>query len=390
MKDQNLSNDSVTLFVCGDILNNEREDGLICSDELAHIIGATDYAICNFEAPIEGFGTPAAKQGIYHTQKEATIKGLRDQGFGLLLLANNHILDYGEEALVATLKKAEENQLDTIGAGIDAKTAFSPLVKIIKGVKIGIINAGEDQHGAITSQVDAPIAGYAWINDPVIEKNIIGLKSDCDFVIVFSHAGLEHYPIPQKEWRIKYRHFCDLGADLVIGSHPHYPQGIELYQESLIFYSLGNFYFATKKNRTREDTSFSLRLELNKGGEINYKIIYHNKKDGLVHLSMPENRINVEWLNRLLDTEYEVEHQRMTLEVFNDIKKRLSKSAFYFIALDGRFKSLFRYINLKIFRYLSAREDNINLLYLLKNESYFYVLRNGIELTINKGNERNN
>lgn len=92
-----------------------------------------------------------------------------------------------------------------------------------------MLNACEAQYGEIDSEGREVKAGYAWISDPIIEKNIIKLRKDCDFVLVFSHAGLEHFPIPQKEWRTKYRHFCDLGADLVIGAHPHVPQGYENY-----------------------------------------------------------------------------------------------------------------------------------------------------------------
>jgi len=383
-----MSTEKVILFVCGDVLNKERDDGLICSSELASVIRSADYAVCNFEAPIEGYGVPYNKLATHLSQIEATVKGLKKQGFGLLLLANNHIMDYGEGALTATLKKAAEYQLDTVGAGVDVEEAYKPIVKVINGIKIGILNAGETQHGALTSQANNRAAGYAWINDPKIETNIINLRKECDFIIIFAHAGLEHYPIPQKEWRIKYRHFCNLGADLVIGSHTHCPQGIEHYRESIIFYSLGNFYYVPREGRKMEDSSFSLLLELNKRRGLTYELIHHTKKGDLVHLSTQENRIDIELLNLLIGTDYEIEHERMVLEALDSIKRRLSNTVFLDTAIFGRVKSLFRLIILRMLRRYDIRKECSDLLYILKNESYFYVLKNGIEITRNKNNER--
>lgn len=247
MNQEKINLKTAEIFICGDILNKTKEDGLICSKEISKIISDTDFAVCNFEAPIKGFGKPAKKPGVHHNQRIETLNGIKKQGFDLLLLANNHMLDYGKDALDATLKNAKENGLETIGAGLDGEAAFQPLKKDFHGIKVGMINACEAQYGEIDSEEKYDQAGYAWLNHPNIETNIIKLRKECDFVIVFAHAGLEYYSIPQKEWRTKYKHFCDLGADVVIGSHPHVPQGFEKHGDSLIFYSLGNFYFDTKK-----------------------------------------------------------------------------------------------------------------------------------------------
>ena len=61
----------------------------------------------------------------------------------------------------------------------------------------------------------------------LIDKNILKLKKRCDFIIVFPMLVLSII-ISSKEWRDRYRHFCDLGADVVVGSHPHVPQGYDI------------------------------------------------------------------------------------------------------------------------------------------------------------------
>lgn len=101
----NIPSKNVTLFICGDIINKERADGLICLNELSAIINSADYSVCNFEAPISGYGKPEPKPGVHHCQIAETITVLKKQGFGLLLLANNHMFDFGKPALAATLKK---------------------------------------------------------------------------------------------------------------------------------------------------------------------------------------------------------------------------------------------------------------------------------------------
>ena len=97
----------ITLFTCGDVVNYENADGKVCDEFLAEIISKADYSVCNFEAPITGFGSPQSKSGPHHSQRPETIEGLKEQGFDLLLLANNHMLDFGAEGLEKTIEAAK-------------------------------------------------------------------------------------------------------------------------------------------------------------------------------------------------------------------------------------------------------------------------------------------
>jgi len=122
----------VKVFISGDIVNFDHPDGRVCHDDLSEIIQSADYAVCNFEAPVSGFGVPEAKSGSHLNQCSGTIEGLKKQGFDMLLLANNHIMDYGLDALKATIEKAKENGFDIIGVGLDAAEAYRPLIKELK------------------------------------------------------------------------------------------------------------------------------------------------------------------------------------------------------------------------------------------------------------------
>lgn len=368
-----------TLFVCGDIANELRSDGLICSAEMASLIASADYAVCNFEAPLEGFGKPVIKPGVHKSQKPVTIDGLRECGFDLLLLANNHILDYGAQALIATMERAKATSFDVVGAGPDSNTAYLPLIKTINGLRIGIVNACEAQYGELDCEDISDKAGYAWISHPIIDKTILSLRKECDFVIVFAHAGLEFYPIPQKQWRARYKHFCDLGADVVIGSHPHVPQGYEKFGRSIIFYSLGNFYL-DHKGSASEDNSFSVWLELSGNGSISYRLIHHYRVNGQVNIAPQGKEIDVKRLNSILEVNYAAAHEKMVTEVYGKIKRRLAISSFLPVPLNGRLKDFFRLLVSGIVRRGRTSYKNLNLLHLLKNETYYYVIKDALAI----------
>jgi len=376
--------DNVSLFICGDILNKGKTDGVVCSPDMEKLVSSADYSVCNFEAPVSGFGKEEETPGGHHNQRPETIKGLRKQGFNMLLLANNHMLDFGKPALKATLKMAEEEGLDTIGAGLDKYSAYKPLIKTLKDLKIGLVNACEAQFGVLDYMTGSESAGYAWINHSEIDRNILSLKKECDFVIVFSHAGLEDFPLPQKEWRLRYKHLCDLGADIVIGSHPHVPQGYEHHGKSVIFYSLGNFYFDTPRYRNKDDSSFAVWLELKKGEKPSFKTVYHYKHNGFTDLA-PENKIiNLDKLNHYLGDVYETENDKMNMVVYNRIRNKLAISLFPPVPVDGRLKTFFRMIFSRILKKKISYRD-LNQLILFRNDSLYYAIRHSLELRTQKG-----
>lgn len=368
------------LFICGDIVNYEHEDGIICSNELANIISEADYSICNFEAPIEGYGEPIPKAGPHHFQRKSTINGLKKQGFNLLCMANNHMMDFGEKGLLATMEEANKVGLDTIGVGKSFSEAYKPLIKTINNIKFGFINGCEAQFGVLDYFSGENQSGYAWINHHKIDHQIMKLKRQCDYVIVLSHAGLEHYNIPQKEWRQRYKHFCDLGADIVVGSHPHVPQGFEKYNDSLIFYSLGNFYFDSKNYINKEDRSYAIIIEFKKNEEISFVPIYHHKENGQVQLSPDEKKINLDLLNSFLTDKYEKLHDSMSLEIFHKYTKTNLIYSLLSYPFDGNIKSSIKKILSSILKKRKKVDKDLLSLHLFRNEAYYYATRHALEL----------
>ena len=366
------------LFICGDIVNFRNTEGLICSGDLAELISNADCSICNFEAPVSGFGTPQPKSGPHIAQLPVTVDGLKKQGFDLFLLANNHIMDYGPDGLEATMERLSRVGLECLGAGPDADSAYAPHIQTIRELKIGMVNACEAQFGVLDFYTGDQQAGYAWIHHPRIDNTIRSLRRQCDFVLVFAHAGLEYYPIPQKEWRARYRHFCDLGADVVIGSHPHVPQGHEGHGESLIYYSLGNFYFDSRK-KPKENCSYAVWLELEKGRPPRFKPVYHYTSEGRVRTAPKEKQVDLLHLCTLLGESYGREHDNMSLEAYEKIRKKLLLSMLP-VPYDGSVWSMARQMAHNLLKRKKAKDKHIQQLHLFRNEAYYYAARHALEL----------
>jgi len=377
------------LFACGDIVNCQNRDGLICSPKLERIIETSDYAVCNFEAPIEGFGLPQEKKGQHLSQQKETIKGLKQHGFDLLLLANNHMLDFGAEGLRATAQEANINGLDYIGAGENTTAAYKPQIKHFGDVKIGIINAGEAQFGVLDFFERQKTAGYAWINHHIIDKTVTTLKNkqQCDFVLIFSHAGLENYSIPQKEWRIRYKYLCDLGADVVVGTHPHIPQGYEQYNNSLIFYSLGNFYFDGGTWANDKNKSFAIILNLAKGQHATFEPIFHHTIDGKVVVSKEDESIDLADLNNQLHHGYKEAHDLMVMLAYKHIHRNLVAALLPF-PLGVTAKRMLGIIATSLMGRREKENKACVALHIFRNEAYYYVIRHALEILAEESSKK--
>jgi poly-gamma-glutamate synthesis protein (capsule biosynthesis protein) len=369
------------LFICGDLLNNVTTQNFFSSNIMEEI-KKTDYSIVNFEAPIENNFEPIKKAGPHKKQKKETISILKEVGFDLLLLANNHIFDYGKEGLKSTLDECHKNSIKTIGAELSFEKAYEPLIVNIKGFKFGFINASEAQFGALTTNESE--SGYAWINHKRINETVIHLKEveSVDYIIFFAHAGLEHYDIPLIEWRNRYKELCDLGADCVIGSHPHVPQGYEKYGEKMIFYSLGNFYFPKKDNQDKVEHGYSLILDFQKDSSISFEMVYHTvnnnvisriaSKDSIIDFKSLNSKLEEDKYNKVVDLVYSDAYEKICYPYYASTFNAV-------IAGDKIQKKVKNLIKQLLFPKINQESREILLYHLTRNETYRYITEKAIK-----------
>lgn len=259
--------ESISLFVGGDVYlgcPDEGRPGHNWFEGVQEDIRNADLAIVNLEAPVATGLSPISKTGPALKMSAFPLSMLRQAGFSLLTLANNHIMDFGEEGLLETLRLAEINGLQVVGAGRNIDEARRPFSTEIRGVRLAIVNIAENEF----STTKGPYAG-ANPMDPVSNfQDIVLAQKSHDYVVVIVHGGHEGYNLPSPRMQELYRFYIDAGADCVISHHTHCLSGYEVYKERPIFYSLGNFAFVWEDGDRSADwyRGLAVSLEFNSGG----------------------------------------------------------------------------------------------------------------------------
>lgn len=345
----------IKLFFVGDIIYHKESKEELLSQQLKKVINEHDIRCCNLEAPIADDNIlKSEKIGPVHYQKTQDVKTIIESGFNMFSLANNHIMDYGKEGLKKTLEIL--NDEITIGAGMNEKEVYSTYTYIKDNLKVGFISVAENGFGACVEKSEY---GYAWMNYVKVEKIIKELKKECNYIVMNVHAGAELFEYPLPEIRILYKKFIDLGADFIIGHHPHIIQGFEEYNNGVIFYSLGNFIFSTT-NREECKKSYCVSIEIDEKG-YKYQIIPVLFDKGQVKLEDYEKEITkINKLSKELieDENYYNKIDEFCTKLYNNTYKNYYLSVFN-IARDNLFNKIKSCIKLLF----NVRKDNELLLY---------------------------
>lgn len=245
------------------VLGQRKEYNLIYNDFLS-VLEKHDFRITNLECPVGGKCiAPIRKTGPNLRAEDSAFSILKYGGFDLVTLANNHILDYGEEGLLGTIEQCEKWKVGYVGAGFNLDVARRFYSIYIDGLHIAILNFAENEFSTTHS---AKQGGANPLNPVWNYYDILNAKKVADYVFVIVHGGHEGYQLPSPRMQETYRFFIDAGADMVIGHHPHCFSGFEEYHGKMIFYSLGNFIFDSRTgNREGLWTEgFALSLILSK------------------------------------------------------------------------------------------------------------------------------
>lgn len=210
-----------------------------------------DFSILNLETAVTKRTTPYPKKYNYKSTVES-LKGIKNAGFDLVSLANNHTMDYGTEGLIDTFNNLKAFNIPYIGAGLNAVEAFKAHTEIISGKRIKFLtfsNVLPDSNWFVSVNKTGLASGY---NINIIEQIIMKEKETADHVFVYIHWGKERSEQPLDKNRTWARQMIDAGASGVIGSHPHVLQGFEVYKGKPIAYSIGNFVFGGKTGLTAQ------------------------------------------------------------------------------------------------------------------------------------------
>jgi poly-gamma-glutamate capsule biosynthesis protein CapA/YwtB (metallophosphatase superfamily) len=233
---------SIKVACCGDLLLCGESLNTSCSQALKDIkplFEKADIVIGNLETPLTENGSSNPNKCSIRGLP-AWAKVLKDNNVSVVSLANNHILDFGEQGLKDTLTILSQYGIVHVGAGMNEHDARAAKIIQCKEKKIGILaRSSVEVMSRCYAKDDLP--GAAFLDMDEVVAALQDLRQKTDYIIFLVHWGLEEYHYPMPLQRKQARQFIKAGAHAVIGHHPHVFQGIEKIENGVVLYSLGNF-----------------------------------------------------------------------------------------------------------------------------------------------------
>jgi poly-gamma-glutamate synthesis protein (capsule biosynthesis protein) len=241
---------TVTLLFVGDIMlargvefYTEREGNGDFRFPFAYVsrtLRAADLAVGNLEHPVSDRGRNQGSEYSLRALPRA-VEGLADAGFDLVSLANNHIWDWGTDALSDTLTNLDRAGIRHAGAGTNEGSANAPVVMEVNGSSFAFFSWTDLYPEGLEAKGEAP--GISRFREDEAAATVRTLSGFYDIVVVLFHFGDEYQTSANESQRHIAEALVDAGADLIVGHHPHVVQEVERYRGGWIAYSLGNFVF---------------------------------------------------------------------------------------------------------------------------------------------------
>lgn len=284
----------VKFIACGDTGPVRRLEGVVIQKggtyvlgELKAILEDADIVFANLETTFSDRGEALDRVPVFRLSPRV-FSVITDAHINVVSVANNHMFDYGPESFEDTLNLFKENNIAWFGGGLNPEDACKPLIYEIKGLKLGFLGFRDtesrwyDHNGVYTDQID-PVR---------IIQRVKELKPIVDWTVLSLHFGLEYQFCPSPKDIELCRMFIDAGADIILGHHPHYPQGVERYKDGIIAYSLGNFIW-DQNFASHTSSSYILELQISKTCIISARIIpFQMKRNYTLALKMEDKNIH--------------------------------------------------------------------------------------------------
>lgn len=237
----------VTIAITGDIMmarsvgaRIRASDGLYPFVGVANALKSYDLRIGNLECVVSTLGSPQPKTYTFEAPLQAFDR-LNAAGYQVVSVANNHSGDFGKVAFSDMLAHLPTHGITPVGGGANRTAAHSPVIRKIHSTTIGILAYCEIGPNNFAATDTSP--GHAWLEASALQQDIAALRPQVDFLIVFTHWGVEYVLQENAHQQYLARLAVDAGSDLVVGAHPHVIQPYEIYHGKPIIYSLGNFVF---------------------------------------------------------------------------------------------------------------------------------------------------
>jgi len=251
------SSDNEILFLAvGDIYLNRKNPNTAFRDILP-LFKNKNILLGNLETPFIDEELPVSVGRLAPLKtSQKMVEGIVSANFDVVSLANNHTTDYGPIGLLRTIEVLDKNKILHAGAGRNKDEALRPVIIEKNNLKIGFLSyeatvysfgakAKKEVPGVTKINVNPLLPFPQVAKEDIIEmaQHVKDVKSVVDILVFSMHCGAELTTTLSPHQESIAHTAVDSGADIVIGHHPHVLQGIEVYKEKVICYSLGNFIF---------------------------------------------------------------------------------------------------------------------------------------------------
>jgi poly-gamma-glutamate capsule biosynthesis protein CapA/YwtB (metallophosphatase superfamily) len=263
-----MASDSViTVAAAGDVATGHEPP----ESAFAHVLDtlrSADVRFAQVERLYSERGAFQGQGGGFHTRQPARMaEAFKSVPFSVLSIGSNHTGDWGGEAVEDTVDVFRRLGIPTVGAGRNIEEARRAAILKVKGLRIaflGYVSVMLPQYWATESRAGSnPMRAHTFyepyeyqpgapariVSVPdsedlaCLEDDVRKAKQAADIVFVSLHWGVHYVPYPAQYQPIVAHAAIDAGATVVLGHHAHQQQGMELYKDGVIFYSIGNFAF---------------------------------------------------------------------------------------------------------------------------------------------------
>ena len=235
----------ISLLAVGDILIHESvyKDAYIDGKydfshmftEISPILQKYDLKFCNQESTIGGSYLGISGYPSFNSPDEIGDE-LINLGFNLISLANNHVMDKGEDAVLYSNSYWKEKNVITSGSYSSIEELDSINIYEKNGIKYAFLAYTTSLNGYLTKEYLVNM-----YSDEKAKKDIEKIKDKVDVIIVSMHWGEEYINYPNNQQKNTANYLSSLGVNLIIGHHPHVVQPVAYINDTLVIYSLGNF-----------------------------------------------------------------------------------------------------------------------------------------------------
>jgi hypothetical protein len=204
---------------------------------IAPFLEGYDIAFYNQESPIAGDVSKLSGYPCFNSPPQIADTMVR-LGFNVVSLANNHTMDKGIKGVLNSVQLWKNKNVDPIGSYATDTDANQPAIKEKNGIRYALF-----AYTTLTNQavpIDKPYLLNTFTKEKA-KKDITSVRPAVDLVIVSMHWGVEYDHLPSKSQQDIAHYLAELGVDIILGHHPHVIQPIQMLNNTLVIYSLGNF-----------------------------------------------------------------------------------------------------------------------------------------------------